>query len=71
MNGKIKFYNLYRGFGVIAGEDGIDRFFHFSDAVASFSFKPGDPVQFTPDENPKGPTAKNISIVMGNESDKN
>lgn len=62
MKGTIKFFNTERGFGFIKSEDGRDYFVHYSE-IQMEGFKvlrEGDEVEFSPAEDPKGRTAKNV-----------
>ena len=34
LNGTVKFFNVDKGFGFIAGQDGVDVFIHFSNIQA-------------------------------------
>ena len=34
LNGTVKFFNVDKGFGFIAGQDGVDVFVHFSNIQA-------------------------------------
>ncbi len=66
MLGQIKRIVRDKGFGFVASEDGIDRFFHQSAVSRNDSFdemSEGDAVSFEDDRSPKGPRAKNVNRV--------
>ena len=66
VNGTVKWFNEKKGFGFIEQEDGgPDVFVHYSEIIgAGFkSLKEGDPVIFNIEEGPKGPAAKNVTVV--------
>lgn len=58
-----------RGFCFIKGEDSISRFGHaraFTDGAIAFDLaREGQHVEFTPDDDPKGPRALDIRIMQG------
>jgi cold shock CspA family protein len=58
-----KIHNLRLGFGFIAPDDGSGNlFFHASDIIGStiFDLRPGDPVDYEPGVNDKGPCASKV-----------
>jgi len=60
--GVVKWFNDSKGYGFIAGEDGVDVFAHFS-AIQGDGFKSlaeGDEVEFDVVKGDKGPKASNI-----------
>ena len=67
--GKIKWFNDAKGYGFIELEDGEDVFVHYT-AIAGEGYRTlaeGAEVEFTIDNDPKGPRAANV-IVTGQSS---
>ena len=64
--GTVKWFNDSKGFGFITPADGSkDVFVHFS-AVAGDGFKSlpeGANVEFEAEDGPKGPQAKNVTVI--------
>jgi cold shock protein len=63
--GTVKWFNAAKGFGFISRPTGDDVFVHFN-AITSTGYKSlneGDKVQFEVEQGPKGPSAKNVSLV--------
>ena len=62
--GEVKWYNIRRCYGYIAGEDGEDAFIHKNDLPFWTIFlKPGDRVEYTKEFTKKGIKAKNLTII--------
>jgi len=63
MNGTVK--TLLKGYGFIAGTDGIDYFFHAQDlqGVRFDTLKEGQAVVFEPGKGAKGPRAAEVSVA--------
>ena len=57
--GKVKFFNMNKGFGFITQNDGEDLFFHVSELQESTANE-GDEVEYEIGEGRKGPCAVNI-----------
>ena len=65
LNGTVKFFNLDKGFGFIAGQDGVDVFVHFSNIQAD-GFKTlneGQAVSYDVQETSRGLQAINVVAI--------
>lgn len=60
MKGKVKFFNVKKGFGFIAGEDGQDVFVHITGLAEGTKLFEGDEVEFEVEQSDKGPKAINV-----------
>ena len=60
--GKVKFFNISKGFGFITQNEGSDIFFHVSELNGSTANE-GDKVEYEIAEGRKGPCAVNIREV--------
>ena len=64
MLGKVKWYNIRRGYGFIQGEDGEDVFVHHSDLPFWTVFlEPGEQVEFLPEHTPRGVKATRLKTA--------
>lgn len=66
MRGTVIWFHNGKGYGYIAGEDGIDRYVHFSKIVSDAKFKSlkkDQHVEFVPFEGAKGPAASQVKVV--------
>ena len=65
LNGTVKFFNVDKGFGFIAGQDGVDVFVHFSNIQAE-GFKTlneGQTVSYDVQETSRGLQAINVVAI--------
>ena len=63
MNGKVKFYNVKKRFGFIAGEDEKDYFVHLTGVEQGNFLKEEADVTFEVEDSEKGPKAVNVKVV--------
>lgn len=66
LKGKVKWFDVKKGYGYITDENGNDTFAHFSGIVEGRHYtglKDGDDVTFEVVEGKKGPQAGNIKLV--------
>ncbi|MBS3109139.1 cold shock domain-containing protein [Candidatus Woesearchaeota archaeon] len=62
MKGKVKFFNIGKGFGFISAEDGKDYFVHQTALGAGVSLKENDSVEFDVEQGERGPKAVNVKM---------
>lgn len=62
MKGTVKWFNVQKGFGFIAGEDGKDYFVHGSQIPNNEELKENDNVIFTAFEGDRGPQAQKVEF---------
>ena len=64
MEGKVKWYNMRKGYGFIEGEDGEDYFIHHS-ALSEVRFiRENDKVSFEAVDTDKGKQAQNVVLLQ-------
>jgi cold shock protein len=59
-SGKVKFFNISKGFGFIIADDGKELFFHFTGTIDKVTGD--DLVTFEIEEGKRGPKAINIQL---------
>lgn len=69
MEGKVKWYNVKKGYGFIAGDDGNEYFVHFTGLVKGTKLYTDDVVSFDPVETDKGLQAQKVAKPEGSGSD--
>ncbi len=65
MEGKVKWYNVKKGYGFIAGNDSNEYFVHFTGLTQGTKLYTDDVVQFEPVETEKGLQAQQVSKPEG------
>jgi cold shock protein len=63
MQGKVKFYNVKKGFGFIVADDGKEYFVHMSGLQEGVRLNENDNVTFDVVEGERGPKAENVAKV--------
>ncbi len=61
MDGKVKFFNVSKGFGFIAGDDGKEYFVHKSGLAEETELNENDEVTFEVVEGDRGPKADKVA----------
>jgi CspA family cold shock protein len=69
MNGKVKWFNVRKGFGFIEGEDSVDYFVHYTALPKGIYLHENDKVTFDAVETDKGKQAQNVKVVEGGSAD--
>jgi len=60
MKGKVKFFNVQKGFGFIAGDDGKEYFVHSTGLGDGVKLFEDDTVEFEVEEGERGPKAVSV-----------
>ena len=63
MKGTVKFFNVQKGFGFIACEDGSEVFVHQTALPEGLTLNEGDAVEFDVEEGDRGSKAANVKKV--------
>ena len=64
IKGKVKWYNIKKGYGFIEGENGVDAFIHKSDVPFwSIFLNKGDKIEYTIETTKNGIRATNLRIL--------
>lgn len=63
MKGTVKFFNVNKGFGFIAGDDGKEYFVHQSALKEGVNLNENDAVEFDVEQGDRGPKAANVSLA--------
>jgi len=61
MKGKVKFFNVQKGFGFVAGDDGKEYFVHSTGLKDGVKLFEDDTVEFDVEEGERGPKAVNVA----------
>jgi len=63
MKGKVKWYNIRKGYGFISGEDDEDVFIHNTDVPEGTLLKENDEVEYEVEKTDKGLKAVNLELL--------
>ena len=62
MDGKVTFFNMMKGFGFIAGDDGKEYFVHKSGLTEGTNINENDEVSFEITQGDRGPKAEKVTL---------
>ena len=60
MKGTVKWYNGFKGYGFLTGDDEIDVFVHSTALPMGENLNENDSVEYTIEEGERGPKATNV-----------
>ena len=60
MKGTVKWYNHFKGYGFISGEDGVEVFVHRTALPEGIEIEENDQVEYKIEKSERGPKAINI-----------
>ena len=66
MKGKIKWYNSFKGYGFVEGEDEKDVFVHNTALPIGTLLDEGDQVEYEIEDSDRGPKAVNVKKLENN-----
>ena len=66
MKGKIKWYNSFKGYGFVEGEDEKDVFVHNTALPTGTLLDEGDQVEYEIEDSERGPKAVNVKKLENN-----
>ncbi len=64
MEGKVKWYDIRKGYGFIEGDDGQDYFVHYTSVKEGVRLREFDRVSFDPSEGEKGKQAQDVTLLQ-------
>ena len=63
MKGTVKWYNHFKGYGFISGEDGKDVFVHRTALTTGTDIDENDSVEYEIETSERGPKALNVKML--------
>jgi CspA family cold shock protein len=64
MEGKVKWYDIRKGYGFVEGDDGQDYFVHYTSVNEGVRLRENDRVSFDQSEGEKGKQAQNVVLLQ-------